>query len=99
MATPTKPLPADGGNEFRVADLAVISYEKLLRKDPSEKALLHSACVDWGFFYLDLGGSGTESYLRAIESLFGVAKDYFAKPLEEKLRDTKKDISIFNVCG
>ena len=87
------------GTENRIADLTVISYDNLLRKDATEAALLYSACADWGFFYLDLGGNGTEVYRRTVDGLFRVAKEYFAKPLEEKLKDTKKDIDVFNICG
>lgn len=87
------------GNEYQVADLTVISYEKLLSKDATEAALLHSACAEWGFFYLDLGGSESEHYRETVDALFGIGKEYFAKPLEEKLKDTRKEIDVYNICG
>ena len=83
-----------------MADLTVISYEKLLRKDAAEAAHLLSACAEWGFFYLDLGGSKGARYRKTVGELFGVSKDYFAKPIEEKLKDTMdEEIEVFNICG
>ena len=99
MASSSTLSPNEQGSEYGVADLTVISYDKILRKDAAEAALLFSACVDWGFFYLDLASNITEDYRQTVHSLFGVAKEYFAKPLEEKLKDTKKDIDAFNICG
>lgn len=86
-------------NEYEVANLTVIRYEKLLRKDATEAAVLHAACAEWGFFYLDLGGSETKDYRETVDALFGVAKEYFAKPLEEKLEDMSKEIEVYNICG
>jgi isopenicillin N synthase-like dioxygenase len=84
----------------KVADLAIISYEKLLHKDEAEAANLLHACTEAGFFYLDLRGTGSKGYLEVVNDIFGLSKDYFAKPLEEKLNDTNKDdISVFNICG
>lgn len=87
------------GNEEGLADLTVVNYRKLLGKDAAQAALLHSACAEWGFFYLDLGDDTQENYRETVDALFGVAKDYFAKPLKEKLKDTREEISVFNVCG
>ena len=96
-STPVSGLP---GSATEIADLTVIHYEKLLRKDPAEAALLLSACADWGFFYLDLGGFSGEHYRKTVDDLFGVSKTYFAKPIEEKLKDTMdEEIEVFNICG
>ena len=83
-----------------MANLTVIHYEKLLRKDAAEAALLLSACADSGFFYLDLGGLSGERYQKTVDELFGVSKTYFAKPIEEKLKDTMdEEMQVFNICG
>ena len=87
------------GNEDQLADLTVISYEKLLSKDASEAALFHSACAEWGFFYLDFGGGKPQHYRETVDTLFGIGKEYFARPLEEKLKDTRKEIDVYNICG
>jgi hypothetical protein len=87
-------------SDDKIADLIVISYEKLLGKDEAEAARLLLACTEAGFFYLDLGGNETKGYLDMVTDLFEVSKDYFAKPLQEKLKDTNRDdITLFNICG
>ncbi|KAK3309422.1 2OG-Fe(II) oxygenase family oxidoreductase [Chaetomium strumarium] len=91
--------PEASVKEARVANIAVVSYEKLLAKDPAEVAKLYEACAHWGFFYLDLDGDQTKEYLDNVGALFGAAKEYFAKPLEEKLKDTRKEIPVYNICG
>ena len=88
------------GCDNKIANLAIISYEKLLCKDAAEAVLLLSACAEWGFFYLDLGGGNGESYRKTVGELFDVSKGYFAKPIEEKLKDTMdEEIEVFNICG
>ena len=72
------------GVENEVANLTVVSFEKLLRKDAAEAALLLSACAEWGFFYLDLGGSDSKSYMKTVGEFFVVCKEYFSKPYDEK---------------
>ena len=87
-------------SDDRIADLMVISYEKLLSKDEAEAARLLHACSEAGFFYLNIDGIETKGYLDMVNDLFGVSKEYFSKPIEEKLKDTNKnDITIFNICG
>ena len=99
MASST-PVPAPPGSATQIADLTVIHYEKLLRKDAAEAELLLRACTDWGFFYLDLEGSSGERYQKTVDDLFDVSKTYFAKPFEEKLKDTRdEEIEVFNICG
>ena len=99
MASST-PVSGPLGSATQVADLTVINYEKLLNKDAAEAARLLSACEDWGFFYLDLGGSSGEDYRKTVNDLFDVSKTYFAKPIEEKLKDTMdEEIQVFNICG
>ena len=99
MASST-PVSGPPGSATQIADLTIIHYEKLLRKDTAEAALLLSACADSGFFYLDLGGFSGERYRKTVDDLFGVSKTYFTKPIEEKLKDTKdEEIEVFNICG
>ncbi|KAI8258385.1 2OG-Fe(II) oxygenase family oxidoreductase [Colletotrichum sp. SAR11_239] len=89
---------AVAGGDTNIADLVVLSYEGLLRGDDDESAKLLSACAEWGFFYLDLGPGGQE-ILETVDQLFSVAKEYFARPLEEKLRDSHDDEGILKICG
>jgi isopenicillin N synthase-like dioxygenase len=82
-----------------VANLTVVSYEKLLSNDQDESSRLLSACREWGFFYLDLTSTESASYLRTVNELSGVSKEYFAQPLDYKLKDTREEWSLFNICG
>lgn len=90
---------ATTGDDKGVANIAVVNFEKLLAKDASEVDKLFTACADWGFFYLDLEGDHTKEYLENVSGLFSAAKEYFGQPLEEKLKDTRKDIAVYNICG
>ncbi|KAM0667278.1 hypothetical protein ACQRIU_005133 [Beauveria bassiana] len=81
-----------------VANLVVIIYDRLQRRDADEAARLHLACVEWGFFYLDLGDGGREM-LKTVDELLPIAREYFAKPFEEKLKDTHENEDIFHICG
>jgi isopenicillin N synthase-like dioxygenase len=82
-----------------LAELAVISWEKLHQKDPAEATRLLSACTDWGFFYLDLNSNKAEKYRHLVSALNRVSQEYFARPLEEKMKDTNEEWGVFNICG
>jgi isopenicillin N synthase-like dioxygenase len=83
----------------RIAALTIINYDKLSKHDPEQSALLLSACAEAGFCYLDLENWNGSSYLKDVDTLFDVGKQYFAQPLEVKKKDTNQDISLFNICG
>ena len=97
---PSTSVSKNATSDDKIADLTVISYGKLLGKDEAEAARLLQACTEAGFFYLDLGGNETKGYLDMVTDLFEASKEYFAKPLQEKLKDTNNDdITLFNICG
>lgn len=82
-----------------VANLAVINHQKIRAGDVTEQNALFEACEKWGFFYLDLSQDEGVEYLNVVDKTLEVSKEYFAKPLEEKLKDTAKDMNTFNICG
>src|SRR4051812_18632873 len=82
-----------------LANLAVISFEKLASDDDTENNKLLHACSTWGFFYLDFGPDRSRPYQSATSHLFDFAKQYFAQPLEDKMKDTNEDWEVFNLCG
>ena len=82
-----------------IANLSVISYEKLLKGDAEEASNLLSACSEWGFFYLDLTSDVAESYRTNANTFREIAIQYFSKPLEDKLKDKNEDWGTFNICG
>ncbi len=96
MASSTS-VPDIPASDCQLANLTVVSYDKILCKDSTEAALLFSACADQGFFYLDLGSS--TNYQEIVNKLFEASKDYFSQPLEQKLKDKREDLSVFNICG
>jgi len=83
-------------HEGTSSDQSVISYKKLLCQDAVEVSKLLKASSEWGAFYLDLRASGAEQYLAMVRGLNRVSREYFARPLAEKMKDTNQDL---NLCG
>lgn len=84
--------------DHAVTDLVIVNYDKLRLNDATETANLYSACSELGFFFLELGNK-TEGMLQTVDELFGVTKEYFAKSIEEKLKDTRTETDLFHICG
>jgi isopenicillin N synthase-like dioxygenase len=84
--------------DHAVTDLVIVNYDKLRLTDATETANLYSACAELGFFFLELGDR-MEVMLQTVDELFGVTKEYFAKSLEEKLKDTRTETDVFHICG
>lgn len=82
-----------------VADLSVISFQKLLDDDAEEASKLLSASSGWGFFYLDLTSITTALYKESAGHLQDFAVQYFGLDLEEKIQDTHQTWETFNICG
>lgn len=99
MDTPAAVANASPAGGDEVADLITISFAKLEARDQDEEARLLEACTKWGFFYLDVGQAKPLGYLKAVDDLFELSKEYFARPLDEKKRDTPDDFDTFNICG
>jgi len=98
MTQTKSPLP-EASPPGGIAHLSVINYKKLANNDPEESAKLFSACLEWGFFYLDLAFDETEAYRASVDRLKDFSIDYFSRPLEEKIRDTNDAWETFNICG
>ena len=84
MAAMSVMQPAD----VPVAFLPSISLEKLQSNDSIESSRLFNACTGHGFFYLDLTGS--DEILQEWNQLLQFMSEYFAQPLETKLKDDCK---------
>lgn len=82
-----------------IANLSIISFQKLLNEDAEEASKLFSACSKWGFFYLDLASDESEPYRASAGRLQDFAVQYFHRPLEEKMQDTNDAWETFNICG
>jgi isopenicillin N synthase-like dioxygenase len=81
------------------ADLTVVNYQRLLSGDEDEELAMYTASSKWGFFYLDLGDFEDPKYLEIVRELFDASKTYFEKSLVEKLKDTRSEPDVFNICG
>ena len=92
------------------APLLSISLNKLLRGDVEEEERCWKACVELGFFYLDLrSGDETENedlpvdgqaLLQDADSLFEVMKGFFDLDVEDKVKyDFKDQGSYFGYKG
>ena len=74
----------------------MLDYVKVHQLDTAEAARMYSTCAELGFFYLDLKDN-LKYWRDTVQLLLPVAKEYFAKPLDEKLKD--KGIFEVNTCG
>ena len=81
------------------ANLAAISFSKLLQEDKAEVQALGTACKKSGFFYLDLEGRQSREYLNLVENVFKDANQYFSQPLEAKMKNHMEDCTLANLCG
>lgn len=78
-------------SQDRVTRLDSIDLELLANFDSEEEKRLLSAAQKNGFFYVDLENLEGRAYLAMAESLFSWFKDFFQKPLSEKLLQTRLD--------
>ena len=88
-----------GQCKYALANLATLDYEKLHQGDPAEVNALLKACSESGFFYLDLSSIDLEKYRTTVSALFDASKQFFCKPLEEKMKDFPPEIDILSFCG
>lgn len=85
---------------YGVAELAVINYDNILKRNAEECLSLFEACRKWGFFYLDLSrAENSEEYFALSQDVLEFSKEYFARPLDKKMSDMKQDFATFNICG
>lgn len=69
------------------APLLRLSLKSLLESDETESKRFFDACKDIGFFYLDMRGTEVGgSLLNDADQLFGLGKQFFELPVEEKMK-------------
>jgi isopenicillin N synthase-like dioxygenase len=78
--------------EIPIADLEIISYDKLLEADSQEIGRLVENCKSLGFFYLNLTGTA-QCVLNDSNSVFRVMEEYFDQPLSAKLEDVRHSVT------
>lgn len=72
------------GRQVPVWEMATINYGALLSQDPEEVEKLTKACLEEGYFYLDLQGIDGRRMLADKEDLQKLMKRFFDAPLEKK---------------
>lgn len=80
--------------------LPTLEAKKLIDGCHEERARLLDACVNHGFFYLDLSKGSTSYMIQAWEDVLTFMDRYFDQSIENKMSDAKKsDIIGYEPCG
>lgn len=72
------------GQPTPVWSMQTIDYGLLLSQDPGEVDRVVQACLEEGYFYLDLSGLDGRRTLADHAALLALMKRFFAAPIEEK---------------
>lgn len=71
--------------DIPTAPLVSVSLSGLESHDPKESTAFYKACIDLGFFYLDMAGSTSgERIVREAEEINMIQKEFFVLTSEEK---------------
>lgn len=81
-----------GDQSLDVAELEVIRLERVLAKDQLEMAKLLKAAESQGFFYVTFNDDLSEKISSHIQSCYLSSQEYFAKPLEEKMKAFREGV-------
>lgn len=72
------------GKTVPVWSMQTINYSNLLSQDPGEVDKVVNACIEEGYFYLDLKGIDGRRMLSDQKELQALMKRFFAEPIEKK---------------
>lgn len=81
-----------GDQSLDVAELEEIRLERVIAKDQLEMAKLLKAAESQGFFYLTFNDDLSEKIARYIQNSYQCSHEYFAKPLEEKMKEFREGV-------
>jgi isopenicillin N synthase-like dioxygenase len=73
----------------RIASLETVDMGRLIDKDEAEQRKLLALCIKDGFFYLDLQSPRISQILSDKGNVVKMMEDYFALPLDEKMKDDR----------
>ncbi|KAF3916730.1 hypothetical protein ABW20_dc0106922 [Dactylellina cionopaga] len=82
-----------------LADLRTVSLHKLQASSISEQNLLLQACIEDGFFCLDLTHPGFSSLLSDVDAVFKLSKDVFNYPTDIKTLFDVDRVSDLKING
>ncbi|RDL32345.1 Clavaminate synthase-like protein [Venustampulla echinocandica] len=74
------------------SQLSSLSLSRLEDNNPEESKRLFEACVNDGFFYLDLRNH--KQLLDDYDALLEIMKTYFDQPLDQKMNDDRKSDTV-----
>lgn len=80
------PSPYSDNRHFTAKEMKDISFSKLVKQDPGERARLLAAAENEGFFYLDLSGEESQGLWKTYEKCLAVMTAWFDKPIKEKAK-------------
>ena len=69
--------------DFDVASLQTINFQRLVDKEADEVAKLLNAAQNPGFFYLDLKNDGSNDFLKELQDVYAISAKFF-KPTEDQ---------------
>ncbi|KAJ5920247.1 hypothetical protein N7516_011105 [Penicillium verrucosum] len=81
-----------GDQSLDVAELEEIRLESVIAKDQLEMAKVLKAAESQGFFYVTFNDDLSEKVSRALQTSYRTSHEYFAKPLEEKMKAFQEDV-------
>lgn len=81
IAPEVKALPAD----LIPAPMKTINLEVLRSGDEAEAKKLFNACIDFGFFYLDLREMSEGKFVETVDRMFELDEELYSIPDKEKM--------------
>jgi hypothetical protein len=81
-----------GDQSLNVANLEVIKFEKIAAKDPVETLKLLKAAESSGFFFFSFNDPLEGKISDHLRTSYLSSHHYFAKPLDEKMKDFRADV-------
>ncbi|TQS33218.1 hypothetical protein Golomagni_06444, partial [Golovinomyces magnicellulatus] len=84
MPSTTRPSPTIHLPSDKIANLSTICLQDLASGSAAERARMLKACIEDGFFYLDLTKPKTRGILDDVETIFGLSENLFNYPTEVK---------------
>lgn len=92
-------MPSDSQPLTISIPLSTISFSDLRNNNQAASATLLHACISNGFFYLDLHGPETSSFLEDVDSLYRLTENLYELPLAEKLKYDLDKIGPAKIAG
>lgn len=76
--------PYADNRSYVVKEMSVVSFSRIVDRNPHECAKLLAAAENDGFFYLDLSGKESNGLWQTYKKSLGVIANWFEEPVEEK---------------